>query len=71
MEWIKKFVNVHGERIFFMGVASLMAIGFIVVGAKIESLSSLSESGTTILIGVAMLCYNKARGNGKEPPKEQ
>ena len=69
MDW-NKFLNVHGERIFFGGIATVMAIAFIASGLYIEDLGELKGAGITILIGVAMLCYNKARGNGKSPPGE-
>lgn len=69
-EWIKRFWNDHGDRIFFGAVATCFALGFVWLGARYELLKELLGSGITILIGVAMLAYNKARGtNGKEPPK--
>lgn len=56
--WAVNFWKEHGERIIFMVVACSFGIGFIVYQPDGE----IGASGRTILIGLAMLCYNKARG---------
>lgn len=61
MKWFENFWNEHGKQISFGGVAVLFAVGFIFSGIK-----ELSGPGVTILTGVAMLCFNEARGNKKE-----
>ena len=66
-KWILVFWSKHGEREAFAIQAAVMAIGFIIAGLTWEPLSSLIDAGLTILIGVAMLFFNKARspeGNG-------
>jgi hypothetical protein len=56
--WFKKFWEQHGDRIIF----SAMALGL--SGALL--LLGLHEQAQTIIIGIAMLYFNKARGgNGK------
>lgn len=60
MEWFSKFWNSHGERVVFAGAALFMAgvYGF---------LPEMPGEAKTVYIGVMMLCFNKARGNGKQP----
>ena len=58
MEWLNKFWGAHGERIIFAVLALILA--GIMYQIKLE------KEANTIIIGVAMLCYNKSRGaNGK------
>jgi len=57
MEWWKKFWNAHGERLIYMALALGLASGLYYYGMQAEA--------KTIYIGTAMLCYNKARGNGR------
>lgn len=52
----------EGKRLFYMAVSTLMAIGFIAWQPE----GQLGAAGYTILIGIAMLCYNKARGETPE-----
>ena len=58
-EWFLKFWDRHGERTVFMFGATLFAVCFIVYDADGE----IGAAGRTILIGVAMLAYNKSRGS--------
>jgi len=53
-KWWGSFWPKHGDRLIFGGLALAMAAVFM-------GLPDLKDSGKTILIGVAMLCYNKAR----------
>lgn len=61
-QWMVQFWKKHGERLIFMILAGTMAIIF-------WFMPDLKESGKTILIGLAMLCYNKAR-SGEEAKEE-
>lgn len=54
MSWLNKFWERHGERLFFLLIAVGMATAFWFT-------PELRESGKVILIGAAMLCFNKAR----------
>ena len=64
MEWINKFWGNHGERLVFAGLALLLAGAM--YGLKLEA------EAKTILIGMAMLFFNKARGtNGKGETDEK
>ena len=60
MEWFKRFWTDHGDRLFFMGLATIFGVGFLAI-SKYTSLDMMGE-GKTILIGIAMICFNKARG---------
>lgn len=51
--WAAKFWKEHGERFVFMTLATGFAGLFWVMDMKGEA--------KTILVGTAMLCYNKAR----------
>lgn len=51
--WAKKFWKDHGDRMLFMLLALLFSIGMYTLEWKEES--------KVIIIGLAMLCYNKAR----------
>jgi hypothetical protein len=64
--WLARFIDAHGERFIFLGGATLFAICFILVGVKIEALDGLVEAGKTILIGLGMLLFNKARGGDQK-----
>ena len=55
-EWSIRFWTEHGDRLIFMFIAALIAVAFMLSG-----LGELAEAGKVILIGIAMLCYNKAR----------
>lgn len=57
-KWLETFWGNHGDRIVFMLLAGACAGGLHLLGLK--------EQANTILIGLAMLCYNKARGNEKK-----
>lgn len=64
--WFGEFFKTEGNRLIYMLLAFSIAIGFCYFG---EDGSDLVASGKTILIGLAMLFYNKARGvvvEGKE-----
>lgn len=58
--WIQLFIHNHGERLFFMGIATAFGIVFHKMG--------MAEEGKVILIAVGTLALNKARGtlNGKK-----
>ena len=56
-EWLIKFAANHGERIVFMAIATCFGIGLYLMG--------LAGEGKTILIAVATLALNKARGTLK------
>ena len=56
--WLSKFWGKHGERLFFLSLAVGMAAAF-------WFMPEMRESAKVILIGAAMLCYNKAR-SGEE-----
>jgi len=58
-EWWIKFLTKHGDRIVYLVAALVMACAFM-------WFPDLKESGKTILIGIAMLAYNKARSTEKE-----
>lgn len=52
------FLKQHGERIFWLAIATILATSFMFV-------DGMEESGKTFLIAVATLAVNKARS-----PKE-
>jgi len=54
MEWITKFWNSHGERLTFSGLALSLA--------AIMRYLELQAESNTIIIGIAMLFFNKTRG---------
>jgi len=62
MDW-----NKHKERLFYGGLALAFALGFIALGyVDLPQDGSGGEwigAAKTILTGLAMLCYNKTRGN--------
>lgn len=53
MEWFKNFITQHGERLVFMGLATLFGAGFFYI--------NMAAEGKTLLIAVGTLCLNKAR----------
>jgi len=55
MEWIKKFWGTHGDRLTFATLALCLA-GFM------HYYLNLDKEANTIIIGIAMLFFNKARG---------
>ena len=57
-EWFNKFWNNHGERIIFMIIATIFGMAFYYF------VPDMKGEAKTILVGIAMLCFNKARGNG-------
>ena len=61
MEWFKKFWDNHGERLIFMGLATVFGVAFLLW-------SDLAGEGKTILVMVAGILVNKMRGP-MEPPK--
>ena len=65
MEWFKKFWESHGDRFVFGGAALLFAVSFLFAGSE-----ELQGTGRAILIGLSMLCFNKARGTTKKPTDE-
>jgi hypothetical protein len=69
-QWFRKFWWVNGERIVYSVICLLMSIGFIWAGLKWPALKELVATGIAVLIGLLMYLYNRIRGNGKEPLKE-
>ena len=67
--WFQKFWEQHGERHIFMAESSTLAIGFIIAAIMYEPLKDLKAPGMTILIGNAMLLYNKIRSPKDEVKK--
>jgi len=61
--WLRRFWNDHGDRVFFMGLATCFGVGF-------YFFSDMTGEGKTILIAVATLCLNKARSTPKDGPKD-
>ncbi len=59
-KWFNRFWTDHGTRLVFMGLAATLATVFI--GSGVEKMVS---AGEVILIGIAMLLYNKARSSPK------
>jgi hypothetical protein len=64
--WLDRFIDAHGERFVFMGGATGFAILFLILGLKVEGLAGLVDAGNTILIGIGMLLFNKARGGDQK-----
>jgi hypothetical protein len=64
-KWFRKFWWVHGERHVYGFYSFVLSLGFIYFGKK-YNISEFVGAGSTILIGLAMYCFNKVRGNGKE-----
>lgn len=64
-EWFVKFWNEHGERLIYCGLVVTMAVGFALSGTE-----ELSNSYPTLLIAVATLFLNKARGKTIENTKQ-
>lgn len=62
MEWFIKFWNSHGERLTFASLALSIATAMYFLNLKAEA--------NTIIIGLAMLFFNKARGTNGTQPKE-
>jgi len=55
MKWVTEFWNRHGDRLTFAIFALMLAeIMYFALGLKAEA--------NTIIIGIAMLFFNKARG---------
>ena len=54
MKWATEFWNKHGERLTFAGLALSLAV--------IMRYLELSAESNTIIIGIAMLFFNKTRG---------
>ena len=61
--WFKEFWVGHGERIIFMTIATIFA------GIFYFYVPDMKGEAKTILVGLAMLCFNKARGNGSPTGK--
>jgi hypothetical protein len=63
--WTQKFWNKHGDRLIFATLAAIFGIVFM---WKLN----LKAEGKTILIGIAMLLYNKSRSpdSDREPTEE-
>jgi hypothetical protein len=60
-KWALEFWIEEGKRIIYMLITTAFGAGFILEGGD-----KLQGAGITLLSGVAMMCFNKARGtNGK------
>jgi len=57
MKWITPFWDKHGERLTFATLALCLA--------GVMYYIKLDKEANTIIIGIAMLFFNKARGNGQ------
>ena len=55
-EWSVQFWKKHGERMVFMLIAFVLALVFWF------GFTDMQGEAKTIMIGIAMLCFNKARG---------
>ena len=55
MEWIKAFWDKHGDRLTFAGFALSLS--------GVMRMFDLEKEANTILIGIAMLFFNKSRGS--------
>lgn len=64
VKWLKRFWTDHGERFVFGGLSLIFAVFFI-----FQKEPQLKGAGYAILVGLAMTCYNKARG-GKPMDEE-
>ena len=60
MKWLTRFWNEHGDRIIFMLGATCFG------GYFYAFTQDMQGEGKTILIGVAMLLFNKARTSWKD-----
>ena len=71
MDW-EAFYKNHGERLFYGGLSLLfcfMFIGIACIDFPVkEAGADWIGAAKTIMIGLAMLCYNKTR-SPKEAPK--
>ncbi len=66
MKWATRFWYEHGDRTVFMAGATAFALAFYFF------MPDMKGEAKTILIGVAMLLFNKARsGASEEPPPEK
>lgn len=64
-KWFLQFWGSHGDRIFFMTAALTLAFIFYVF------MPDMKAEAKTILIGIAMLCYNKSRGNERKKDEKE
>jgi len=62
--WAKNFWNKHGERLVFAAFALGMSAGMWLW-------LDLKPEAKTIIVGIAMLFFNKVRGNGVSQPPAQ
>ena len=67
-KWAMNFWKEHGGRLIFMAIATVFGVAFY------YAMPDMQGEAKAILVGVAMLAYNKARSNGvapsePEPPK--
>ena len=62
MNLFTQFLTNHGERLFFMVVATAFGLAFIKIG--------MGGEGKTLLIAVATLALNKARGSTLKKPAD-
>jgi hypothetical protein len=72
-QWWTKFWDENGQRIVYMTAAAGYSFLFIAMATfdwpeKLDG--DWLGAAKTILIGLAMLCYNKARGNGVSKKEE-
>lgn len=65
----------HHERLFYGGLAAAFAGLFILIACVGLPVKDGGEiwigAANTILIGLAMMCYNKARGPKPDQPDKQ
>lgn len=68
-EWVMDFIRSDGQRIFYMGVATVFGLGLFYIGRRVGN-NELAGSGIGMLIGVGTYALNRARGNAKKPGGE-
>jgi len=61
-KWFESFWNTHGERLVFAAMALVLS--------GVLHMLKLHEQGNTIIIGIAMLMFNKTRGTNGKPKGE-
>ncbi|MEW6427310.1 MAG: hypothetical protein AB1568_04665 [Thermodesulfobacteriota bacterium] len=62
-KWGRRFWTDHGDRLVFAAIATSFGIAFF-------CLPDMRGEGKTLLVGVAMLAFNKARGTSQPTMKE-
>jgi len=61
--WLEKFWSAHGDRLIFASLATIFGFVFYYL------MPDMKGEAKTILIGVAMLLYNKSRSTSTDVQK--